>query len=147
MAIRILVSPGCQPISESYIERTRQPGELVLDAGEMFKVLTGSAEIPSTNVPALKLALGLRATAIRHARADGIDAIVRTGNADRAAIKRLQAQSGPGTDVMVLQVDRDVACRRIDALMQGAERRVACREGLSRFYDRYQPDPDDILVR
>ena len=147
MAIRVMVSPGCQPLSEEFIERERRPGELVLDAGEIFKVLTGSADIPSTNIPALKLALGLRATAIRHAREDGIDVIVRTGNADRASIKRLQAQAGPGTDVMVLQVDRDVACKRIDALMQGAGRRVACREGLSRFYDRYQPEASDILVK
>lgn len=147
MAIRILVSPGCQLLSEEFVERTRRPGELVLDAGEIFKVLTGSAEIPNKNIPALKLALGLRATAIRHAREDGIDAIVRTGNADRAAIKRLQAQAGPGTTVQVLQLDRDIACRRIDQLMKGAARRVACREGLGRFYDRYQPDADDILVK
>ena len=147
MAIRILVSPGCQPLSEEFIERTRRPGELVIDTGEIFKVLTGSAEIPSTNVPALKLALGLRATAIRHARADNIPALVRTGNADRSAIKRLQEQSGPGTDVMVLQMDRDIACRRIDSLIQGADRRVACREGLSRFYDRLVLEHDDVLVK
>ena len=147
MALRVLVSPGCQPLSEAFIERTRRPGELVIDSGELFKVLTGSAEIPSTNVPALKLALGLRATAVRFARESNIDAIVRTGNADRAAIRRLQEQAGPGTPVLVHEIDRDVACRRIDALIQGADRRVACREALGRFFDRYIPDAGDQLVK
>ena len=85
MALRILVSPGCSDVSGEFIERSRRPGEIVLDAGEIFKALTGSAEIPSTNVPALRLALGLRATAIRHAREDNIDAIIRTGNGDRGS--------------------------------------------------------------
>ena len=147
MALRVLVSPGCQPLSEEFIERSRRPGELVLDVGEIFKALTGSAEIPSTNVPALRLALGLRATAIRHAREDNIDAIIRSGNADRGAIRRLQDQAGPGTPVLVHQIDRDEACKRIDALIKGADRRVACREGLGRFYDRYVPDPDDQIVK
>ena len=146
MALRLLLSPGCQPLSEEFIERSRRPGELVIDAGEIFKALTGSAEIPSTNVPALRLALGLRATAIRHAREDNIDAIIRTGNGDRGAIRRLQDQAG-GAPVLVHQIDRDEACKRIDALIAGADRRVACREGLGRFYDRYVPDPDDQIVK
>ena len=147
MALRLLVSPGCQELSAEYVERTRRPGELVIDAGEIFKALTGSAEIPSTNVPALRLALGLRATAIRHAREDNIDAIIRTGNGDRAAIVRLQEQAGPGTPVLVHELDRDEACKRIDALIKGADRRVACREGLGRFYDRYVPATDDQIVK
>ena len=147
MALRILVSPGCSDVSGEFIERSRRPGEIVLDAGEIFKALTGSAEIPSTNVPALRLALGLRATAIRHAREDNIDAIIRTGNGDRGAIRRLQDQAGPGTPVLVHQIDRDEACKRIDALIKGADRRVACREGLSRYYDRLVLEPDDILVK
>ena len=147
MALRLLVSPGCQELSAEYVERTRRPGELVIDAGEIFKAMTGTTEIPSTNVPALRLALGLRATAIRHAREDNIDAIIRTGNGDRAAIRRLQEQAGPGTPVLVHQIDRDEACKRIDALIKGADRRVACREGLSRFYDRLVLDPDDQIVK
>ena len=147
MALRVLVSPGCQELSAEYVERTRRPGELVIDAGEIFKALTGSAEIPSTNVPALRLALGLRATAIRHAREDDIDAIIRSGNGDRAAIRRLQEQAGgPGTPVLVLNLDRDEACKRVDALVKGADRRVACRQGLDRFYDRYSPEATDEVV-
>ena len=147
MALRVLVSPGCQELSAEYIERTRRPGEIVIDVGQIVKGLTGTAEIPSTNIPALKLALGLRATAVRFARESNVDAIVRTGNADRAAIRRLQDQAGPGTPVLVHQIDRDDACTRIDALIKGADRRVACREGLSRFYDRLVLDPDDQIVK
>ena len=147
MALRLLVSPGCQAIDEEYVERTRRPGELVIDAGEIFKALTGSAEIPSTNVPALRLALGLRATAIRHAREDNIDAIIRTGNGSRSSIRRLQDQAGPGTPVLVHNLDRDEACRRVRQIVKSTDRQAACEEGLGRFYDRYQPDPDDQLVK
>ena len=147
MALRLLVSPGCQELDAEYVERTRRPGELVIDVGQIVKGLTGTAEIPSGNIPALRLALGLRATAIRHARTDDIDMIIRTGNADRGSIRRLQDQAGPGTPVLVHQIDRDEACKRIDALIKGADRRVACREGLGRFYDRYVPDPDDQIVK
>ena len=146
MALRILVSPGCSDVSGEFIERSRRPGELVIDAGEIFSAMTGTTDIPNTNVPALRLALGLRATAIRHAREDNIPAIIRTGNGDRAAILRLQEQAG-GAPVLVHQIDRDEACKRIDALVKGADRRVACREGLGRFYDRYVPDPDDQIVK
>ena len=147
MALRVLVSPGCQELDAEYVERTRRPGEIVIDVGQLVQTLTGSTAIPSTNIPALRLALGLRATAIRHAREDNIDAIIRTGNADRGAIRRLQEQAGPGTPVLVHQIDRDEACKRIDLLIKGADRRVACREGLGRFYDRYAPDPDDQIVK
>ena len=147
MALRLLVSPGCSSVSEEFIERTRQPGELLVDVGDLFKALTGSAEIPNTNVPALKLALGLRATAIRHAREDNIDAMIRTGNADRGSINRLREQAGPGTPVLVHDLDREVACRRVRQIVKSADRREACEEGLGRFYDRLIPEPDDILLK
>ena len=147
MAIRVLVAPGCQELNAEYIERTRRPGEIVLDVGQLVQTLTGSTAIPSTNIPALKVALGLRATAIRFARESNVDAIVRTGNADRASIRRLQEQAGPGTPVMVLNLDRDEACRRVRQIVKSKDRQAACEEGLGRFYDRYQPDPDDQLVK
>ena len=147
MALRILISPGCSEISEGIIDRLKQPNEILLDAGSIYKTLTGSAEIPSTNVPALRLALGLRATAIRHAREDNIDAIIRSGNGNRSSIRRLQNQAGPNTPVLVYQIDRDAACRRVDEIVSGVDRRVACREGLSRFYDRYVPEASDQVVK
>ena len=147
MALRLVVSPGCSSVSEEFIERTRRPGELVIDVGEIFQTLTGSAEIPNTNVPALRLALGLRATAIRRAREDNIDAIIRTGNADRGSINRLREQAGPGTPVLVHDLDRDEACRRVKQIVKSADRQAACEEGLGRFYDRYVPDPDDQLMK
>ena len=146
MALRLVVSPGCSAVSEEFIERTRRPGELVIDAGEIFQTLTGSAEIPNTNVPALRLALGLRATAIRRAREDNIDAIIRTGNADRGSINRLREQAG-GAPVLVHDLDRDEACRRVKQIVKSADRQAACEEGLSRFYDRLVSDPDDIMLK
>ena len=147
MALRLLVSPGCSAISEEFIERTRAPGELLIDAGELFKTLTGSSEIPNENIPALRLALGLRATAIRHARQDNVDALIRTGNGDRASIRRLQEQAGPGVPVLVHDVGRDEACRRVRQIVESKDRQAACKSGLARFHDRYQPDPDDVLMK
>ena len=134
-------------VSGEFIERSRRPGEIVIDAGEIFKAMTGTADIPNTNIPALRLALGLRSTAIRHAREDDIDAIIRSGNGDRGSIRRLQGLAGPGTQVVVHDLDRDEACRRVKQIVKSADRQAACEQGLSRFYDRLIPDPDDILLK
>ena len=147
MAIRILISPGCRQVSESLIERTRRPGEVVIDAGQIYEALTGSTEVPSTNVPALKLALGLRSTAIRFARESNVDAIVRTGNADRAAINRLREQAGPSVPVLVHNLDRESACARVRQIVKSEDRRVACETGLGRFYDRLVLEPSDELIK
>ena len=48
---------------------------------------------------------------------------------------------------MVLNLDRDEACRRVRQIVKSKDRQAACEEGLGRFYDRYQPDPDDQLVK
>ena len=145
MALDVLVSPGCAAVSADYLDRVRGAGDIVIDAGELFKALTGSAEIPSENVPALRIALGLRSAAIRMAREKNINGVVRSGNGDRAAIRRLQAEAGGG--VKVLHVSRAVACQRIESLITSTDRQAACKEGLDRFYNRYAADAGDEVVR
>ena len=147
MAISVLLSPGCGEISSEYLDRALAADELIIDAGEIYKVLTRSTGIPSENVPALRLALGVRATAIRHAREDGINATIRTGNGDRASIQRLQAQAGPGTVVKVLHIDREEACRRVKQIVKSKDRQLACEQGLGRYFDRYVPEDTDQVVK
>ena len=145
MALNVLVSPGCSAVSEDYTDRALGPEDVLIDAGLMFKALTGSSAIPSTRPAALALALGLRTTAIRFAKEKHLNGLVRTGNGDRAAIKRLQAEAGGS--VKVLNLDRDEACRRVRSIVSNEDRRAACEEGLDRFYKRYVPDPEDEVVR
>ena len=145
MPLNVLVSPGCAAVSDDYLDRVRGAGGIVIDAGEIFKALTGSAEIPSGNVPALRLALGLRTTAIRFARENDLAGVVRTGDGSRTAIRRLQAEAGGG--VQVLHLDREVACRRVESLIASKDRQAACKQGLDRFYTRYVPDPEDEVVK
>ena len=145
MALNVLVSPGCAEISADYLDRALGPDDVVIDAGQIFKALTGSSAVPSSRPAALALALGLRTTAIRFAREKNVNGLVRTGNGDRAAIRRLQAEAGGS--VRVLQIEREEACRRVRSLVSTEDRRAVCTEGLSRFYDRYVPDPEDEVVK
>ena len=145
MPLDVLVSPGCLGVADDFITRARP--DVIIDAGAIYSSLTGSSEIPSTRPDVLRMALGLRTVAIKMARENGLDGLVRTGNADRAAIRRLQEQAGPGAQVKVLQISREESCKRIEGLVQGAYRRTACKAGLDRFYRRYQPDANDEVVR
>ena len=145
MPLDVLVSPGCLGVADDFLDRARP--DVIIDAGSIYAALTGSSEIPSTRPDVLRMALGLRTVAIRFARENNLDGLVRTGNADRAAIRRLQELAGPGAQVKVLQLPRQEACKRIESLVQGAYRRAACTAGLDRFYRRYQPDAGDEVVR
>ena len=83
------------------------------------KTLTGTAEIPNTNVPALRLALGSPCDGYspcprRQHRRDHPNGRRQTGG----AIRRLQDQAGPGTPVLVHDLDRDEACRRVRQIVK-----------------------------
>ena len=145
MPLDVLVSPGCSGVSREYVERVRQPGHVFIDTGLIFTALTGSTAIPSALPEVLRVAQGLRTTAVRFARDANLSGLVRTGNGSRAAIQRLQAETGGGA-VKVLAIDREEACKRVRELVTGADRVATCEQGLDRFYDRYQPDPSDEVV-
>ena len=145
MALHVLVAPGCAEISADYLDRTLGEDGVLIDVGSIFSALTGSSAIPSTRPAALALALGLRTSAIRFAREKNLNGLVRTGNADRAAIRRLQAEAGGS--VRVLNLDRDEACRRVRSIVSNEDRRAVCTAGLDRFYKRYIPDPADEVVK
>ena len=80
----------------------------------------------------LRVAAGMRTTAIKIARENGIDGVVRTGSPRNAA--RLVAQTG-GT-LRTIEVTRAQACKRIRRLFPGdRERQALCEIGLDRFYN------------
>ena len=70
MPLHVIAGPGCDSVGkDEYLEDELEEGDVVISAGRIFKSLTGEIGIPSENNPvALRLALKLRAVAIRTAR-------------------------------------------------------------------------------
>ena len=94
MALDVLVSPGCADVSDEYLDRALGPSDVLIDVGEIFRAVTRSDAIPNTRPEALRLASALQITAIRFARENNLNGIVRTGNAARSNIDKLQTASG-----------------------------------------------------
>ena len=145
MPLSVLVSPGCAEVSEDYLDRTLGDDDVLIDVGTIFQAVTRSSVIPNTRPSALRLAVALQTEAIRIARQADLNGIVRTSNGARSNIEKLQLETGGA--VKVLAIDRETACKRISGLVKGEDRKAACEQGLSRFYDRYSPLPSDEVVR
>ena len=147
MPLQILAGPGCDAVGkDDYLEDELEDGDVVISVGRIFKALTGSSGVPSENPPALRLALGLRSVAIRSAREKELSGFVLTSNGSRAHLDRLAAEAG-AERVTVLKITEAQACDRVGQLVQGAERRAACEEGIrKRWVDRFEPSPTDREV-
>ena len=147
MPLQVLAGPGCDAIAkDEYLEDALGPDDIVISVGRIFKALTGSSGVPSENPPALRLALGLRSVAIRSARAKQLNGWVLTSNGSRAHLDRLAEEAG-AERVTVLKITEAQACDRVGQLVQGAERRAACVEGVkARWFARYQPKASDREV-
>ena len=147
MALEVLAGPGCDDVGKMpYVEAHRRPGDVVISAGSIFKAITASDAIPSSNSAALRMALYLRAVAIRQARERQLSGYVLTSNGTRADLDRLVRDTGaPG--VTVLKMTEAQACARIAQLVPAGERRAACEEGTKRrWFGRFQPSPTDREV-
>ncbi len=119
---------------------------MVISVGRIFKALTGSRGIPSEQPAALRLALSLRAAAIRTAREKELSGWVLTSNGSRAHLDRLASEAG-AERVTVLKLTEAQACARVGQLVHGAQRRSACVEGIrKRWFARYQPKASDREV-
>ena len=111
----------------------------MISVGRIFKALTSGDAIPSSNTAALRLALGLRTTAIRFARERELDGYVLTSNGRRADLDKLVAEAG-ATRLTVLQMSEKAACSAVRKLVKGADRIAACDEGIkARWFGRFQP--------
>ena len=146
MAIDVLAGPGCDAAGKlDYVERVRQPGDVVISVGRIYESLTADGSIPSSNSSALRMALGLRTAAIRTARERELSGFVLTSNGRRADLDRLAAESGGA--VRVLKMTEGEACARIARLVPAGERRAVCEEGIKRrWFGRYQRSANDIEV-
>ena len=147
MALEVLAGPGCDDVKMPYVEAHRRPGDVVISTGSLYAALTADGSIPSSNGPALRTALYLRAVAIRQARERQLSGYVLTSNGTRADLDRLVRDTGaPG--VTVLKMTEAQACARIAQLVPAGERRAACEEGIKRrWFGRFQPSPTDREVK
>ena len=69
MPLQVLAGPGCDAVGKNaYVDARAQPGDVVISVGRIYAALTLDESIPSSNGPALRMALGLRTVAIRQAR-------------------------------------------------------------------------------
>ena len=146
MALHVVAGPGCDAVGKlDYVERVRQPGDVVISVGSIFKAITASDAIPSSNSAALRLALYLRTTAIRRAREKELSGFVLTSNGTRGDLDRLAAEAGGS--VRVLRLTEAQACARVAKLVPDGERRAACDEGIKRrWFGRYRKSSNDIEV-
>ena len=147
MPLRVLAGPGCDAVGkDQYLEDELEDGDVVISVGKIFEAITATTDVPSSNTPALRMALGLRSVAIRSAREKELSGYVLTSNGDRAALDRLVEETG-ATGVTVLKLTEAQACARVSALVPAGARREACEEGIKRrWFARYQPSPTDREV-
>ena len=147
MPLQVLAGPGCDAVGkDEYLEDELQPDDVVISVGKLYKAVTGSSGIPSEKPAALRLALALRAAAIRVAREKELNGWILTSNGSRAHLDRLVAESGAAR-VTVLKITEAQACARVGQLVQGAERRAACEEGIrNRWFAHFQPKASDREV-
>ena len=147
MPLRVLAGPGCDAVGkDAYVEAEMQPGDVVISVGKIFEAITATTDVPSSNPPALRMALYLRTTAIRQAREKQLNGFILTSNGRRADLDRLVAEAG-ADGVTIIKLTEAQACARVAALVPAGARRAACEEGIKRrWFARYQPSPTDREV-
>ena len=127
----MIQSPGCADLIADDLDEIVESGGVVIDAGRIAQSLGWNPTDPDRNMGLLRVAVGMRTTAIKIARDEGIDGVVRTGSPRNAA--RLVAQTGG--NLRVVEVSRAEACRRIRKLFpNNRDRQALCELGLDRYY-------------
>ena len=147
MPLRVVAGPGCDSVGkDAYVEDELQPGDVVISVGRIFEAITATTDVPSSNTPALRMALGLRTVAIRSAREKQLNGFILTSNGRRADLDRLVAEAG-ADGVTIIKLTEAQACAAVRRVVSGAERIAACDEGIKRrWFARYQPSPTDREV-
>ena len=133
MALTVWQSPGCADLIADDLQEIVDGGGVVIDTGRIAESLGWNPTDPDRNMDLLRVAIGMRTTAIKIAREQDLNGVVRTSTSNPAAVARLTAQTG-GT-VRTFNLTRAEACRRIRKLFPNSrDRQAMCEEGLDRYY-------------
>ena len=133
MALDVIQSPGCADLIADDLQAISDRGGVVIDTGRIAESLGWDPTDPNRNQALLRVAVGMRTTAIKIANDNNLSGVVRTSNTAPAAIDKLTAQAG-GT-LRTVSMTRAAACRKIRKLFpNNRQRQAACEEGLDRFY-------------
>ena len=133
MALTVWQSPGCADLIADDLQEIVDRGGVVIDTGRIAESLGWNPTDPDRNMDLLRVALGMRTTAIKIARDRGLDGVVRTSTTNPSAVARLTAQTGGA--VRTIAMTRAEACRRIRKLFPNSrDRQAMCEEGLDRYY-------------
>ena len=133
MALTVWQSPGCADLIADDLQEIVDRGGVVIDTGRIAESLGWNPTDPDRNMDLLRVALGMRTTAIKIARDRGLDGVVRTSTTNPSAVARLTAQTGGA--VRTIAMTRAEACRRIRKLFpNNRDRQAMCEEGLDRYY-------------
>ena len=118
MPLDVLAGPGCDAVGklDYVLEHRTSPDDVVISTGSLFKSLTASDAIPSSNTAALRIAMSLRDEAIRLARARELNGYILTSNGSRKDLDRLAALGG-GNVLDNEDLTEVEACSRIAALV------------------------------
>ena len=134
MSLTVWQSPGCADLIADDLQEIVDRGGVVIDTGRIAESLGWNPTDPDRNMDLLRVALGMRTTAIKIARDRGLDGVVRTSTTNPSAVARLTAQTGGA--VRTIAMTRAEACRRIRKLFPNSrDRQAMCEEGLDRFYN------------
>ena len=132
-SLDVIQSPGCADLIAEDLQAISDRGGVVIDTGRIAESLGWDPTDPNRNQAILRVAVGMRTTAIKIARDHNLEGVVRTSNTAPAALERLTAQAG-GT-LRTVHMTRAEACRRIRKLfLNNRERQAMCEEGLDRYY-------------
>ena len=132
-SLDVIQSPGCADLIADDLQAIVDDGGVVIDTGRIAESLGWDPTDPNRNQAILRVAVGMRTTAIKIARDHNLEGVVRTSNTAPAALEKLTAQAG-GT-LRTVHMTRAEACRRIRKLFpNNRARAAACEEGLDRFY-------------
>ena len=132
-SLDVIQSPGCADLIAEDLQAISDLGGVVIDTGRIAESLGWDPTDPNRNQAILRVAVGMRTTAIKIARDHNLEGVVRTSNTAPAALERLTAQAG-GT-LRTVHMTRAEACRRIRKLFpNNRERQAMCEEGLDRYY-------------
>ena len=133
MPLDVIQSPGCADLIADDLQAISDRGGVVIDVGRIAESLGWNPTDPDRNQALLRVAVGMRTTAIKIANDNDLPGVVRTSNTSPGALEKLTAQAG-GT-VRTIAMTRAEACRRIRRLFpNNRDRQLLCEQGLDRYY-------------